>query len=140
MENSYSKANIALTQNQIEFISCLFNDTEGVLSYPMSEDCVNEENTKDVAKRILDEALLSGDKKSYVRKYFSHLEDDEGHIFNLSKMHIPSDEFITKCYDGEDGVYLDYFDSFNDTYSIGTKKVNEQDVIDLIFDWIEYKL
>ena len=37
MENSYSKANIALTQNQIEFISCLFNDTEGVLSYPMLE-------------------------------------------------------------------------------------------------------
>ena len=140
MENSYSKANIALTQNQIEFISCLFNDTEGVLSYPMLEDCVNEENTKDVARRILDEALLSGDKKSYVRKYFSHLEDEEGHIFNLSKMHIPSDEFITKCYDGEDGVYLDYFDSFNDTYSIGTKEVNEQDVIDLIFDWIEYKL
>ena len=62
MENPYSKANIALTQNQIEFISCLFNDTEGVLSYPMLEDCVNEENTKDVARRILDEALLSGDK------------------------------------------------------------------------------
>jgi len=71
-----------LTENQIDFIKCLLNDSDGI-SYPLLDDCVNERGILEAAEKILDYGLsVAG--SSYTRDYYKYLEDDDGLIFNLN--------------------------------------------------------